>query len=57
VDDINKALDRLCDTLQAWCAKQGLPYWSADELLMQHDLTYAQQQWLHTFSTLWELTT
>lgn len=46
----------LCDLLEQWCADSGLPYESADELLMRPNLSTLQFAWLTAYSRLWEVT-
>ena len=50
------AFGLLCDVLEQWCAEQGLPYESADELALHSNVDERQKQWLHAFGRLWELT-
>lgn len=49
-------LGLLCDVLETWCSEQGLPYTSADELVLSERLTTYQVAWLTRFGTLWDTT-
>lgn len=44
----------LCDEYQKWCEAQGLPLYSADELLHE-DITPDQRKWLSDFCLRWEV--
>lgn len=53
-------IESLTAQLKTWTAEQGLPYQSADELLVMRDgsdqsiLTEHQRLWLEYFITCWE---
>ena len=49
-------LGLLCDVLEQWCIEQKLPYESADELILNPELTSAQRKWLGNYCNLWERT-
>lgn len=38
--------------LAAWCSKEKLPYWSADELIHE-DITGEQRKYLSAFIVRW----
>lgn len=44
---------QLCDELEVFCRREGLPDYSADELLCE-SLTVAQEAWLKRFVARWE---
>jgi hypothetical protein len=47
-------MDKLSDVLRYWCAKENLPYESADELALHPECTPAQRKWLYAYCTVWE---
>lgn len=50
------SLEALCDELSYWCVDNRLPYKSADELLLNADLTPEDRFWLETFIKRWDNT-
>ena len=49
-------LEQLSDQLNAWCDEQGLPYESADELILRDELLPKQRKWLSDFILKWNAT-
>lgn len=45
---------QLCDELRKFCAHCGLPFESADELVLRPGLTVAQADWLRDFVARWD---
>jgi hypothetical protein len=46
---------QLCDELRKFCEHCGLPFESADELVLRPGLTVQQRQWLDGFVTAWDM--
>ncbi len=44
----------MCAELEAWCKAQGLPYLSADELVVEATLTPEQSTFLRDFMKRWD---
>ena len=45
---------RLVDEYEAYCKAQGLPWWSADELILLNTLTPEQRRWISDFIVRWD---
>ena len=54
VNSLEAALAKLCESLEAYCKRQGLQCASADEMLMLEDLKPEQRRWLSEFSDAWD---
>ena len=44
----------LCDELANYCVDQGLPYRSADELVVSGKVTAEQRAWLEAYIGRWD---
>lgn len=47
-------LEQLIEKFQNWCAEQGLPGMSADELVWEEGIAQDQKTWLLNFIDEWE---
>lgn len=52
--ELEVIFDTLVDEYADWVKEQGLPHWSADELLAE-DITPDQRNWLNAFMIRWEV--
>lgn len=44
----------LCDEYNHFLAEHGLPHMSADELILEDNITKEQKEWLRNFIDRWE---
>ena len=47
-------LDNLCTEYQIWCDSNGFPQLSADELLLEVELTDEQKSYVENFLKCWD---
>lgn len=52
--ELEVLFDSLVDEYAEWVEEQGLPLWSADELLAE-DVTQEQKDWLEDYLVRWEV--
>ncbi len=54
LDRVWEQFEALSAELQKWCKENNLPQWSADELVMEENISDNQRKWLRDFISRWE---